>query len=199
MRGRAGNRGDGGARPAVHDYTKVDVTFRPGTFAGYDEARLARQLARLGLTTWVAYHRGRSQAYQKSKGLTDAELAEAERPTTDPKRRAYERELNAIEGLGVSPGRAVRIRARGLMEWTVDVLPGSVAKGEEAFLAELHGAIVALLADRRNKIIVLKSKYFDLGIPRKWLEVMAELQARAAARKWAPGTRPGPTNQTFFW
>lgn len=174
---------DGNIRARVHDYTEVDVEIRPGSFGKYDEDGLAAQLTRLGLTTWVAYHRGRTAAYQKTEGLTDAELAEAERPSEDPQRRAYEKELNAIEGLGVSPGRTITIRTKGMMSWKVEVLPGTIAKGERAFLAEIHGAIVDLLADRRHQIIALKSRYFDLGIPRKWVELLHDLQARAAGRR----------------
>jgi hypothetical protein len=169
---------DGNIRARVSNYTEVEVELDPRAFERYDEERLGHQLARLGGTTWVAYHRGRSEAYKRSLELSAAELAEAEKPSEDPRRRAYEEELNNIEGEGVSTGRMVRIRTRGMTQWSVDIAPGTIRRlGRERFLAELQSAIKALLSDREMKIIVLKSQYFDLGIPRKWLDVMAELQA----------------------
>lgn len=174
---------DGNIRARVSDYTKVEITMRPGSLQKYTEERLGAELSRLGLTTWVAYHRGRSKAYQMSKDLSEEELAAAERPSEDPRMRRYEAELNAVEGVGVSPRRTVRIRTKGLMEWKVDVKPGAIAAGEQAFLTELNAAVAALIGDRQTKIIVLKSEHFDIGIPKKWRDIMAELKAVNARRR----------------
>ncbi len=169
---------DQNIRARVLNYTEVEVGFRPGAFDSYNEERLSYQLARLGVITWVAYHRGRAEAYKRSLSLSSEELAEAERPSDDPHRRRYAEALNNIEGEGVSAGRVLRIRTKGMMQWTVDIEPGSIARlGEERFLSEIHSAFKALLSDREMKIIVLKSEYFDLGLPRKWLDLMKELQA----------------------
>jgi hypothetical protein len=168
----------------ISNYHDVEITFAPGAFERYDEEHLSHQLGRLGITTWVAYHRARSEAYRLSQGLSSDELAAAERPTDDPHRRRYEEELNAIEGEGVSPGGAVRIRTFGLMQWNVDVQPGSLQRlGEAAFLGELHSAMTSLLNDREMKIITLKSEHFDIGIPRRWRDVMTELRARNRHRR----------------
>ncbi|MFC6014655.1 hypothetical protein ACFP2T_00390 [Plantactinospora solaniradicis] len=168
----------------VSNYHDIEITFAPGAFDRYDEEHLSHQLGRLGVTTWVAYHRARSEAYRLSQGLSSDELAAAERPTDDPHRRRYEEELNNIEGEGVSPGGAVRIRTWGLMQWNVDVQPGSIQRlGEAAFLGELHSAMKSLLSDREMKIITLKSEYFDIGIPRQWRDLMTELRARNRHRR----------------
>ncbi|MFY1686339.1 hypothetical protein [Plantactinospora sp. WMMB782] len=171
-------------RARVSNYHDVEITFAPGAFDRYDEEQLSHQLARLGVTTWVAYHRARSEAYRLSQGLSSDELADAERPSDDPYRRQYEVELNAIEGEGVSAGGAVRVRTYGLMQWNVDIEPGSIRRlGETAFLAELHSAMKSLLSDREMKIIGLKSEYFDIGIPRRWRELMTELRTRNRNRR----------------
>jgi hypothetical protein len=179
---------DGNIRATVSNYTDVAVEFVPGKFDRYDEERLGHQLARLGANTWVAYARGRSEAYRRSMNLTSEELAEAERPSTDPRRQAYEEKLNQIQGEGVSARGALRIRTVGLMQWTIDVQPGAVRRfGEKHFLAEIHTAIRSWLADRERKIIVLKSEHFDVGIPKKWLDLMQNLQATNRRRSPGPG------------
>lgn len=163
----------------VFDYTQVEVSFVPGTFDSYDEERLSHQLSRLGLTTWVAYRRGRTEAYKRSQNLSSDEVKAAQsRPSHDPRNARYEEELNKIEGEGVSTNQAVRIRTVGMMQWTVDVRPGSLRQfGEQAMLAEIHSAFQALLSDREVKIIILKSDYFDLGIPKELRDLMSQLRA----------------------
>jgi hypothetical protein len=178
---------DGNIRATVSNYTDVAVEFAPGTFDRYEDERLGHQLARLGVTTWVAYHRGRSEAYRRSMNLTHEELAEAERPSTDPRRRAYEEQLNLIQGEGVSARGALRVHTVGMMKWTVDVEPGAVRRfGEKHFLTEIHTALHTLLADRERKIIVLKSEHFDVGIPKKWLDLMRDIQATNRRRSGSP-------------
>jgi len=168
----------------VSNYTDVEVRFRPGSFDRYTEQRLGEQLSRLGLTSWVAYHRGRSQAYQKALNLSDEELAASERPSTDPRRRQYEQELNRVEGEGVSATGAVRINTLGMMQWRVDIKPGSIARlGEQRFVTDLHSAVVSLLNNRESKITLLKANYFDLGIPREWLERAQQFQQKAKRRR----------------
>jgi hypothetical protein len=164
-------------RATVSNYTDVEIQFRSGAFDRYDDERLGEQLARLGLTTWVAYHRGRSEAYRRARNLSAEELAAAERPSEDPRRRRYEQQLNAIEGEGVSTDRTLRVRTVGMMRWQVDIRPGTVpGLGERRFLTELRSAWRSLLNDREIKIILLKSEYFDLGIPRAWVEDMKRLR-----------------------
>jgi hypothetical protein len=162
----------------VSNYRDVEVWFDPGAYRWYDESALGHQLARLGATTWVAYHRARSEAYRLARGLSRDELAAAERPSEDPRRRRYEQQLNEVEGEGVSAGGVVRVRTRGLTWWSVQIQPGTLHRaGEAAFLREVHSAVAALQADREAKIIMLKSDYFDVGIPHRWRELMDQLRA----------------------
>ncbi|MGA8115189.1 MAG: hypothetical protein WCA46_16115 [Actinocatenispora sp.] len=173
----SGTSPDRNIRARVSNYTQIEIEANPGVLDRYDEEQLGHQLARLAATTWVGYHRGRAEAYRRARGFTASELAEAERPSDDPKQRRYEEELNRITGEGLSAGRAVRIRTTGLMEWKFDIQRGSVRRlGGERLLAEINSAAKAWLGDREMKIILLKAEYFDLGLPRKWRELATRLQ-----------------------
>jgi hypothetical protein len=159
---------------------QVQVEFQPDTYRGYDDAGLAHQLGRLGAMGYVGLERGRSEAYRRSRNLTAAELVEAERPSNDPKRRAYEQELSQVRGEGVSARGRLRLRTTGMGQWQVDIEPGTVrALTEDEFLDEIHSALRALLEDREAKIILVKSDHYDLGLPQRWLDVMRQLRAAA--------------------
>ena len=172
---------DGNVRARVYDYTKAEVSFRPGAYGRYGEEGLSHQLCRLAATAWVAYHRGRTEAYRLSRDLTEAEAEAGAYRFESPKEREYEARLGVLEAEGAAPGGRVRVRSRGLTRWRVDIAPGTLrALDEKAFLAELHGAYGAWSEDRRVKLIVLKSEYFDLGLSRELLDELAKLKARTA-------------------
>lgn len=120
---------DRNIRARVTNAKDVEVEFAPRAFERYDEERLSHQLARLGVSAWVGYHRGRSEAYRKSLNLSSDELAAAEKPSDDPHRRRYEEALNAIEAEGLSTRGMLRVRTRGMMQWKVDIAPGAIRQG----------------------------------------------------------------------
>jgi hypothetical protein len=168
---------DGRIWARVHDYTHLQVGFYPWTFEQFDEPALAYQLSRLGILTWVAWSRERTELYRRSLNLSAEEAQRAER-TDDPHQQRYEAELNAIEADGVSARGTLRMHTVGMLQWQVDIEPGTLRRlGEQPFLGEIHSAFEALMQDRQRKIIILKGDYFDLGIPRHWLEVMKEARA----------------------
>lgn len=172
---------DGKIWARVYEYTRVQVGFRPWTFDQYDETGLAGQLGRLGLLAWVAWSRERTELYRRSLGLSSSEVRNAGR-SGDPHRERYEADLNAIEADGVSARGTLRVHTVGMMRWQVDIEPGTLRRlGEEPFVNEIHSAFESLMHDRERRIITLKGDYFDLGLPRRWLEVMAE--ARAVNRR----------------
>lgn len=173
---------DGRIHARVTNDRRVRIWFDPGAYHGYDEKSLAHQLARLGALAWVAFSRGRSEAYRLARGLSHEELAAAERPTDDPHRRRYEEELHRIESEGVSATGAVRVRTRGMTQWAVDIAAGTLGRLDEAaFIDELHSAVTALVRDRDIKIIAVKADYFDIGIPRRWRELWTQLRATGAS------------------
>src|SRR5689334_23463224 len=154
---------DGNVSARVTNSLAVDIAFRPGTYERYDEPRLSHQLARLGVAGFVGLQRGRSEAYRRSRDLSADELADAERPSTDPRRQSYEEELRQLRAEGVSGSGAVRIRTVGMTHWEVALRPGSLRRlDERAFVAELDAALRALLNDRDVKVIIVKSDHFDL-------------------------------------
>jgi hypothetical protein len=181
--GVAAESPDGSIWARVRDYTKVEVGFRAFAFDRYDEPTLAYQLSRLGILTWVAWSRERTQLYRRSLNLSAEEARNAER-TDDPHRRRYEAELNAIRAEGTSMHGTIRVNTVGMMQWHVEIQPGTLHRlGEEPFVNEIQSAFASLLQDRELKIITLKGDYFDLGIPQRWRDVMNE--ARAINRRTA--------------
>jgi hypothetical protein len=169
---------DGNIRARIDNAVQVDVEFLPGSFPRYDEPRLARQLARLGVNTFIGFKRGRTEAYRRAYAMSAEEAERAARPSTDPRRVRYEEQLDRLRGEGRSAGGVIEVTTVGMLRWSVDIRPGSIRRlGEEEFLAEIHSALDSLLNDRNLKIIMLKAEHFDLGIPGPLLERMRRLQA----------------------
>ncbi|WP_341716748.1 hypothetical protein QQG74_22575 [Micromonospora sp. FIMYZ51] len=156
---------------------QVEVRFQPGTFETYNENQLSYQLSRLGMLAWVAAQRARTEAYRVAQGLTQQEVVQlAQEKPRDPRRERYAEDLATVEGTGVSASGAVRIRTTGMAGWSVQLESGCLRRlGEHGFLADLHSAVRALFADREQKIILIKARYFDLGIPRRWRELTDQL------------------------
>jgi hypothetical protein len=151
--------------------TEVDLRFRPGVLVRYDEPRLEHELSRLAQRAWVARQRGFDEAYRRANALAPGEqIPESD----DPRMAQYRQRLGDVEGEGVSARGTVRLRTRGMLQWNVTIRPGTIQRlGEEYLLSELKSALAALLLDREMKIILIKAEYFDLGIPRAWLEAAA--------------------------
>lgn len=162
----------------------LEIWFSPWTFHRYDEGERAYQLGRLGQLAWVAYQRARDSAYQKAYALSAEELALANRPSEDPQRRAYDDALNEMQGEGVSPDGSIRIHTTGMLRWSVEFDRDTPRRlGEVGFISQLLGAFRSLLADREMKATLLKAEHFDMGLPRKWVELMRELREINARRE----------------
>jgi hypothetical protein len=169
---------DGNIHATVFDYKRIRAGFLPSTFDRYDEPELGHQLARLGITAWIAWSRERMELYRRSLGLTAQEAEQAQSVVYDSHRKQYEAALNAIEAEGASDGRVLHIRTVGMLQWHVAIEHGALRHyGEHGFLGEIHSAFEALMRDRELKIITLKSDFFDLGIPRRWLDYLNEARA----------------------
>jgi hypothetical protein len=167
---------DGNVQARIGGADDIEVTFRPGTFGWYDEAGLRHQLERLGALSWVAFDRVRTEEYRRALRMSIEELAAAERFPRDARRQRYDADLAAVEATGASPGGLLRIHARGLLHWRVDIDPGALRSlGEQRFVAELNSAVRALFADRSVKITMIKSAHYDLGILRRWQDLLNEL------------------------
>jgi hypothetical protein len=186
---------DGNIVARVDGPDDIDVRFRPGVFGRYAEEELAHQLERLAQLCWVAFDRERTEKYRQALRLSNEEVAQAEAFQPDERRRRYDEDLNAVRASGASPSGMVRIESEALLRWRVQVAPGAVRQlGEEGFLAELHAAVRALFADRMVQITVIKSRYYDLGIPRAWRDMLNNLaESNRAASNQAQVNQLGAT------
>jgi hypothetical protein len=170
---------DGNIFARIGGADDVEVTFRPGTLHRYDDADLRHQLERLGALSWVAFDRVRTEEYRRTLGLSAEELAAVERVPVDERRRRYDADLAAVEADGESPGGHLRIHAKGLLHWRLDIEPGVARSlGERRFVAELNAAVRKLFADRAVKITVVKCRHYDLGIPQAWRNLLIDLADR---------------------
>jgi hypothetical protein len=167
---------DGNIRARMTGRDEVEVTFEPATFDQYDEDNLRRQLEQLCELLWVALDRERTEAYRRTLGLSNDELAMALRHPKDDRRRRYEADLAAIEVEGVAPSGMLRIRATGPARWCLDMTAGAMYRlGEQRFVAELNSALRALLAEREVRVTMVKAEHYDLGLPRRWQNLLKEL------------------------
>lgn len=150
------------------------MAFVGSAYRTYDEATLAHQLRRLGALAWIAYDRALAEEHRRALGYTAEEFAEQERRPKDDRRQRYEADLAAVEAGGASPGGWLRIRARGMLHWDLQIRPGALRLAQVEFLAELHAAVRALLAEREVTITIIKARYYDLGVPRAWRDLLID-------------------------
>jgi hypothetical protein len=162
---------DGQIRATISGDLSLRITFSRGTFEWYDERGLSRQLASLGINTWVAWERERREIYRRSQSLTVEEAEQERRSSDDSRRDNFAADLRELECETVSPSAVLRIRTIGMINWQVEIEPGSLQQFRERdFVNEITGAFAGLMQDRERKLILLKAEHFDLGIPRSWLD-----------------------------
>ncbi|MBO0867409.1 MAG: hypothetical protein J2P15_02490 [Micromonosporaceae bacterium] len=175
---------DGGIRARIGRAGDVEMTFVGRAYRTYNEANLAHQLARLGALAWVAYDRALTDEHRGALGQTAEEFAEQERRPKDDRRQRYDADLAAVEADGASPDGWLRIRARGMLRWDVQILSGALRLPMVEFLAELHAAVRALFADREVKATIVKARYYDLGIPSAWRDLLIDPDRVVRSAGW---------------
>ncbi|MDI6097175.1 hypothetical protein QLQ12_00945 [Actinoplanes sp. NEAU-A12] len=162
---------DGQIRATISGELSLQIRFQPRTYEWYDERGLARQLAGLGTSTWVAWERERREIYRLSQSLSRDEADQERRARGDSRHERYAEGLRALECRSVSPSEVVHIRTVGIIEWHVDIEAGTLRRlREQEFLGELRAAFAGLMRDRERELILLKAEHFDLGIPRSWVD-----------------------------
>jgi hypothetical protein len=172
---------DGQIQARISGPDGIELMFSRGSFEQYDEGTLCHQLERLGSLCWVAYDRAHTAKHRRALGMSAEEFANNERHPKDERRQRYDADLTAVEAEGVSPRGLVRVYARGMLHWRVDIERGAARRlGEHRFLSELDAALRMLFEDREVQITVIKSRYYDLGIPRNWRALLSDLAASAA-------------------
>lgn len=177
------------------DLNDLGFGFRGDAYANYDESTLAYQLGQAGKLAWVAHRRARQEEHRTALGLTpsEADAARATRPAGDGRRERYTARLNELVAEGTCPDGAIVIRTTGMAGWQVDIAPDTLRRlGEAAFVARTMTALRAMMADRETKIASLKAELFDMGVPRRWAEMLDRLRAENRARAAAAGQPPPP-------
>jgi hypothetical protein len=169
---------DGQIQARISGPDGIEVAFRRGAFGRYDEPSLSHQLERLCALSWIAHERARTEQLRRTLGRGVQEFAAEQRYPKDERRQQYDADLAEVRAEGTAPSGLIRVQARGMLRWRVDIQPGALRRlGERAFLNELAAAVRALLADRDVKITLIKSRYYDLGVPRPWRDLLNELAA----------------------
>lgn len=166
---------DGGIQASINRAAEIEVTFTGSAYRRYNEETMRHQLERLAVLAWVAYDRALTEEHRRTLGYATAEYAEHERRPKDERRQRYDADLAAVEATGLSSGGSLRIRARGMLHWQVHIEPGTLRRLNQVdFLNELNSALHALFVDRELKITVIKARYYDLGIPRAWRDLLID-------------------------
>jgi hypothetical protein len=167
----SGTSPDGQIRAMISGDLSLRITFPPGTYEWYDERGLSRQLAGLGTNVWVAWERERREIYRRSQSLTAEEAEQERRNDDDSRQQRFAADLRELECEAVSPSAVLHIRTTGMINWQVEIEPGTLRQFRERdFIGEMTGAFASLMRDRERKLILLKAEHFDLGIPRSWLD-----------------------------
>ncbi|MEU4219692.1 hypothetical protein [Actinoplanes sp. NPDC026623] len=151
---------DGGISATVTGPGEVRVSFAADAYRQYRAPVLARQLESLATALWVRYRR---RYLEIVSSWTDRD----DEPDATDDDREFQRRLGDLQVVGVSTGGRVTVRSRALVSWHVEIGEEPVGSlTESEFVAELSGAIVALLADHRAKVILLTDAVYDIGLPR---------------------------------
>jgi len=138
----------------------VRVGFAWDTYRGYRAAALAHQLAALATLLWARYRR---RYLEIVAGWADEE----EEPEPSELDREFRERLEGLTVTGVSAHGWVSVRSRALVSWHVEIAGEPVGSlTEQQFLAELDGAVAAVLADHRAKLTLLTDAVYDIGLPR---------------------------------
>ncbi|MEQ4302468.1 hypothetical protein ABNF97_13915 [Plantactinospora sp. B6F1] len=174
---------DGAIWAVTTDGTDLRISFSYAAFGRYTDADLAHQLSRLGQAMWVAFQRSQDDLHERRLASFRVAPDPNSPPDPIPGQAAYAEALNQVVAVGTSPDGAIVVRTTGALYWTVELADGTLARlGEAAFLSQLTAAVQAMLADRETKIAALKAEFLDLGVPRRWTELLDQLRSQNRAR-----------------
>jgi hypothetical protein len=161
---------DGNISAQVRGRFDISVRFVRGAYGRYVESSLAHQLGQLATLAWTRYRRDYVET-------VDRFLEEPVTDTGDPgsDRRRYWERLEELVANGESPGGYLWIRSRALVRWEFTIADGTLRSlAEEAFVAELTGAVTDLIADYRAQVVLVTDELFDLGLPSWRKQELAE-------------------------
>lgn len=135
----------------------VALNLARGCLAKHTEGSLAGQVRAVIRVAIAARAQGRQQAWRNTASDLGHDVDHPDwghdtiSRTTTPFGR-YLAANNSLEVTGVSAGRRVRVSRDGDGEVSVEIRPGTLAQaGEESVAAEIRSAILAVLADHRQR------------------------------------------------
>ncbi|MEV4702749.1 hypothetical protein [Actinoplanes sp. NPDC049316] len=165
------------------DGTDIRITFSYGAFDGYIDAVLAHQLSRLGQAMWIAFQRSQDDLHERRRHSFLVVTEPDGPPERTPEQAAYHEALNEVVATGTSPDGSITVRTTGALYWDVDFPDGTIARlGERGFISQITTAVQTMLADREKKIAGLKAEFLDLGVPRAWTQMLAQLREQNRSR-----------------
>ena len=142
---------------------QIEVAFPDNGYYEYLADRdLADQLGRLASVAFSRYRREYEEVLHRYRDYQPA-------PYELPADTEFRERQAAIRVSAVSPQRWIEAESRGLARWDVRVEDGArraLTQGE--FLAEVGGAVSALMRDWRHKVIALTDKIYSIGTPRAY-------------------------------
>ncbi|SDT67406.1 YbaB/EbfC family nucleoid-associated protein [Actinoplanes derwentensis] len=166
-----GTSSDGAIQATVTGENRLELRFRARTYQWYDDRGLARQLSALGTSTWVVWTRRRAEITRLALGQSRGEAEQNRRRAGDPRAQRFAEELQELGCEGISPGGCVHLRLTGATRWQVEIVEGTVRDtSERFFVQEAVSAFDAVIRDRTAKLALLRGEYFDIGVPRNWID-----------------------------
>lgn len=140
----------------------VEVTMRrPGAYERYSDGGIAHQLSQLATLTAARHLRAEREIVADAFGES---MLAGDGVDLDPELRAYRRAVTQLVAWADSDDAQIRLSTRGMVSWQVSLAPGTVRRlAEDEFLAQLHGAVGALFAQWRRKVMVVRDDLYDLG------------------------------------
>jgi hypothetical protein len=136
---------------------------REDAYRRYSSDVLGYQLAQLATLAFVRYQRAKQQIVDSELGAAALHDDGAE---FGPERRRYRERLAQITAAGVSGDGRVTVWTRGMVDWQVTIVPGTVARvAEREFLGALTGTVSRLVTRYRAQVVVVRDDIYDFGYP----------------------------------
>ena len=118
---------DGTAFATLRGRNTVTVSFAPGYYAQTSEPRLEQKLSQLGKLLWVA----RMKEYYRFQSQRLGREVRGESTPRTPAQVARREARDAVRAEGTGGG-VVRLSSVGMLHWTAQVEPGTLARVDEA-------------------------------------------------------------------
>ena len=148
---------DGRITARVSKRSSLSLKFQDGSYQQYSTESLEHQLSRTATTLWVEWQRG----YAETMKRLDLRPLTKELAVDEATRRFFIERVD-ITGHGMSGGKVVQAKTRGLKEWEFRIKPGSLAAlPEQEFIGEALSAGAKARNAYMAKLETLKRRLFD--------------------------------------